>query len=102
MKVLTPGHRYELSSHAGGAPQVLQFIEKKPVADGTPNMYVVNDGTTNEEVLGMLIDRMNHLQAVMPCVENENAVKHLAMAYECMYRRNLDRSIRGVEGTHVP
>ena len=102
MKVLTPGHKYELEAHGGGAAQTLQFIEKRPVADGTPGMFIVNDGTTNEEVLAMLIDRMNHLQATMPCAENENAVTHLAMAYECMYRRNMDRKIRGVEGMHVP
>ena len=102
MKVLSPGHRYALEAHCGGEPQEIQFVEKKPIPDGTPGMFLVRDGTTNEEVIAMLMDRMNHMQATLPCVENENAIKHLAMAYECLYRRSLDRSIRRVEGTTAP
>lgn len=61
MKVLTAGYKYRLESFEGGSPQEIQFIEKVPIAQGEPELRTVNDGTTNEEVLAMLIDRAKHL-----------------------------------------
>ena len=65
MKVLTQGHKYVLNNFENESDgQTIQFIEKqlllgefaKDATDGT--MVTINDGTTNEEVLAMLIDRM--------------------------------------------
>src|SRR5262245_22230250 len=121
MKVLTPGHKYELSQFetisdikplkglalesylvsqlieklpaseaatnavvASSAltqsllekeygHQTLQFIEKSTdpsgvgMGDDGVTLYTVNNGTTNEEVLEMLIDRVKYLQAKFPC-----------------------------------
>lgn len=101
MQVITPGHRYALTE-TDGQPQVIQFIEKVPEEEGSPKMRTVHTGTTNEEVIGMLIDRIHHLQSVMPCPENDTAVKHLALAYDALYGRTLERQRRGVEGQHTP
>lgn len=66
MKTVTEGHKYELESFEGGPSQTIQFIEKvKSDEEGT--FQTVNDGTTNEEVLAMLIDRVGSLQAKFPC-----------------------------------
>lgn len=61
MKILTPGHRYELSNfdNPGHPGQVLQFIEKVPLTgEGVPEgaLKTVNDGTTNEELLRVLTE----------------------------------------------
>ena len=61
MQVITTGHKYELASFEGGPAQTLQFIEKVPTAEGSKELRTVNDGTTNEEVLKVLIDRLQYL-----------------------------------------
>lgn len=103
MKTLTAGYKYELKNfEAQDQPgQVIQFIEKVPVAVGGAELRTVNDGTTNEEVLRMLIDRMNSLQAKFPCRENAIVTTHLETALLWLEKRTSDRKARGVEGKHV-
>lgn len=100
MKNLTPGHRYELESFDGGHPQVLQFIEKCQSNDGAYTRFVtLNDGTTNEEVLEVLIDRLQFLQAKASCRENAIVITKLEEALMWLNKRTADRKARGVEGT---
>lgn len=76
-KVIVEGHCYELENFEDKeAPgQVLQFIHKQQTeGDG---LQTLKDGTTNEEILGVLIDRMNYLQAKFPCRENAIAITKL-------------------------
>lgn len=106
MKTLTPGHKYELENfEAKDRPgQVIQFIEKRldPLADQPAALVTINDGTTNEEVLRVLIDRMNFLQHKFPCRENACAITKLDEALMWLEKRTRDRVARGVEGTHKP
>lgn len=112
MKTLTPGHKYELANFENKeAPgQVLQFIEKKSelasitgqqVPNGGPPLVTVNDGTTNEEVLAMLIDRLQFLQRLLPSRETAIAVTHIETALLWLKARTKDRIDRGVEGKHA-
>lgn len=108
MKILTVGHRYELDNFdRPEAPgQTLQFIEKRPYAhapDGGPTtqLETVNDGTTNEEVLAILIDRLNTLNAKFSCRENAIAITHIETALLWLNKRTADRKARNVEGTHA-
>lgn len=119
MKIITPGHKYELAQHESfgldGCPvQTIQFIEKKEVpvvADGDAagdvpkpgiQLVTVNDGTTNEEVFKMMIDRMEFLQAKMACDENEIVIRHLKLCLEKLNYRTAARKARAVEGTSAP
>ena len=109
MKTITPGHKYELENfeQKDKPGQVIQFIEKqtsiKSAADGYMNatLVTVNDGTTNEEVLRVLIDRMNSMQAKFPCRENAIVTTHLETALLWLEKRTADRKARGVEGKHL-
>lgn len=103
MKTLTVGHKYELENfEAKDQPgQVIQFIEKAPVTEGSPELRTVNDGTTNEEVLRVLIDRMNSMQAKFPCRENAIVTTHLETGLLWLEKRTADRKARGVEGKHI-
>lgn len=105
MKILTPGHRYELENFEAKAKdssgQVLQFIERTPVAEGHPELHTVRDGTTNEELLRVLIDRMHSLQAKFPCRENAIATTHFETGLLWLEKRTADRKARGVEGKHI-
>lgn len=106
MRILTPGHKYELENHEqpmGVPKQTLQFIEKAPAGEGFPagSLITVNEGTTNEEVLRVLIDRMNSMQAKFPCRENAIVTTHLETALLWLEKRTADRKTRGVEGKHL-
>lgn len=108
MKVLDLGHRYSLENfEAKDKPgQVIQFIEKVPLLrDGqalpSGDLITVNDGTTNEDVLRVLIDRLNHLQSKFPCRENAIAITHIETALLWLEKRTTDRMERGVEGKQL-
>ena len=100
MKVITNGHRYELENFEGKDQpgQTIQFIEKTPVIEGSAELLTVNDGTTNEEVLCVLIDRLQTMNAKFPCRENAIVLTHLDTALLWLYKRTNDRKARGVEG----
>ena len=95
MKTITSGHKYELEHFEDRTKhQVIQFIEKA----GEPLM-TVNDGTTNEEVLAMLIDRLKFLSAKLPSRETSIAITKCEEALLWLNKRTADRKARGVEGT---
>lgn len=106
MQAITPGHEYLLNDLDPSAPgQILHFIHKEPrvLGDGLGKEFTdfvtVHSGTTNEEVLAMLIDRLNHLQAKASCRENALAITKLEEALMWLNKRTADRKARGVEGT---
>lgn len=102
MNIITPGHKYELENFenksVGG--QTIQFIQKEPkgVDDG---LITIHDGTTNEELLAMLIDRMSYLQNKFPCRENAIVITKLEESLMWLNKRTQDRINRGVEGKHI-
>ena len=95
------GHKYGLYNVDGGDPQVLQFIQKTPVAGDKRDLVTVVNGTTNETVIAVLIDRLQFLGGVLPSEENERAVFHLKEALIVLNQRTADRKARGVEGTYI-
>lgn len=103
MKVYVEGHRYELSNfEATKEPgQVIQFIQKTPIGGTDGELRTVADGTTNEEVLEMLIDRISYLQAKFPCKENACCITHLQEGLMWLEKRTKDRVKRNVEGKHL-
>lgn len=100
MRVIDPGHRYGLeSADMGGDEQILQFVEKAPKAPGSTELELLINGTTNDEVLAVLIDRVEFLQERLPCIENGQILHHLREARDLVLQRTKDRQERGVEGT---
>lgn len=101
MKILTPGHKYELANfdNPQREGQVIQFIEK----EGGPatQLTLINDGTTNEEVLSMLLDRLIFLNGKLPSWQTGIAIAKIEEALEYLNKRTEDRRSRGVEGTHA-
>lgn len=98
--VLTPGHLYALPYfEPESILQTVQFIHKQPRPMGELGETIAN-GTTNEAVLDMLIDRMGSLQSKFPCRENAIVITHLEEALMWLEKRTRDRKARGVEGKH--
>lgn len=102
MKVITEGHKYELANFENKeqAGQTIQFIEKRPVDPSSTVLETVNDGTTNEDLIEVLLDRLNYLNGKFPCRENAIAITHLDTALLWLNKRTNDRLKRGVEGSN--
>lgn len=85
MKVIIPGTWYEFDK----VNQRIAFMNKN-----TP-------GTTNEEVIEVLIDRINFLQGQVPCKENEKVLTHLQTARDILVSRSQKRVEQGVQNTEA-
>lgn len=101
MKVLIEGHRYELENFEDKeAPgQELQFIQKE-FRSQDEKLVTVSDGTTNEDVLFVLINRLEEMGKKFPCKENVHAVTHLKESLWWLNERTRERKSRNVEGKH--
>lgn len=121
MKVLQKGIKYLLGSIDGTNDQELVFMSKQSnrefheekAGESLPDYFfealdidpdevnLVQDGTSNEEVLKVLIDRTETLNEKVHSDENEEALDHLRAALEAFRRRTAARRSRGVQGTTV-
>jgi hypothetical protein len=101
MQVIRDGHKYRLDGFEGCVIQELQFIEKVPVNKESTELKTVYDGTTNEEVLRMLINRMQYLQSAFPCRENAIVITKLEESLMWLEKRTADRVARKVEGKQI-
>ncbi len=83
MKTVVPGYIYELASHKpNGVAQVLEFVHKSATAAGDHTLQEVEDGTTTEEVIMVLMDRLTFLNAKLPSAHNSRAIFHLRRALD--------------------
>lgn len=82
MKVLDPGHRYELDhldSEHGFTCERLQFVKR--IGEKFPgNQEPRYEGTTTQEVIRALIDRTKYVNAQRPSVHNLQAIRDLRSA----------------------
>lgn len=100
MKVLVEGHLYEVPNfeNKGKEGQLIQFIQKEPKEEGSTELVTVSDGCTNEDLLGVVIDRLSFLQSKFPCKENACAITHLQEAKMWLEERTRNRVAKQVEG----
>lgn len=82
---LDPAHIYEVSGN-----QLIKFIKR---VDGE----LLWEGTTNEELLTVLIDRTKALDEKFPCRENAMAITKLEEALLWFNERTAKRIAQGVE-----
>lgn len=102
MKIFTEGHRYIAENFENTEEgQLIQFIQKEPVSEGSTELKTIIDGTTNEELLEVLINRMQYLQGKFPCRENEIAITKLEESLMWLNKRTSDRQKRNVEGKQI-
>lgn len=102
MNVLLRGYRYELEDFEGPYVQPLNFIHKERDLD-SDTFSTVSDGTTNEEVLRVLIDRLRFLnEEKIACRQNSIAITKLEEALMWLEHRTAERREREVEGTPLP
>jgi hypothetical protein len=100
MEELIPGHKYAVAHFDNPEDStIIQFIHKD-VSDKTGELETITDGTTNEELIKVLITRLTYLDNKFPSNFNRASIKALNAALRNLERRTKDRVERGVEGKH--
>ncbi len=93
MKIINPGHIYELRQLGDDKTQVIKFVKRSSRAVQHPEEW---PGLQTQEVLRALIDRTIFLDNILPCKETEEALKCLRFAlyfYEVRaYRRKKSKT----------
>lgn len=97
MKVIKAGHEYNLYNFEKcpnpAGYQAIVFVEMDQ-----DNTY--HDGTTNEEMVEVLLNRMQYLNHKFPCNDNVKIIGCLETISECLEHRTKLREQQGVEGKH--
>ena len=70
--------------------------------DGAVQKVGGRNGWQNEELLAVLINRMNYLQGKFPCRENAIVITKLEEALLWLEKRTSSRQKQGVEGHDLP
>ena len=87
MRVIDPGHEYLVDNLDGEmAPQRIVFVKR---FRGVAN----HPGTTNQELLRVLIDRATFLNAELPSPMTDQIIEHLQMALVLHEARALARKV---------
>ena len=85
MIVINKGHLYKLKHLDGNGFQVLQFVDRGHGRDC--------QGTTNQEALRVLIDRVKFLHAEKPHEVNPKILQHLRMALVLHEARAIEQKV---------
>lgn len=94
MKVIDPGHEYDLDSLDGEQANRLIFVKRE--GEKYPGNIGHHLGTTMQEVLRALIHRAIYVNGQTFCVETERAIYHMTSALyemECRAARRHGREI---------
>lgn len=83
MKIIEPGHIYQLQHLDGSGAGMLVFVNRE---DGTEH-----EGTQTQEVLRALIDRTKHCDGCLRWEGNDKIIEHLRMALVLHETRALER-----------
>ena len=90
MKVIDPGHFYELNGFDGGRQLVLRFMKR--VGEGYPhNTEPPYPGTNCQEVIRALIDRVKYLNMQIPHPQNDVILEGLRAALTAFEVRAAER-----------
>lgn len=107
MTVLQEGYKYRLEylepikDYTVDRFDTIQFIYKTPIHPSSEELVTSINGTTNEEVLKVLIHRLNYLQSKNPSRENAIVIIKLEESLMWLNKRTDDRKNRGVEGKQI-
>lgn len=73
MKIVDPGHSYEVDVYDGiGGTESIVFMKRQ--GPGFPGNVGENPGTNCQELIRVLIDRLKYLNNQIPCHDNLRAI----------------------------
>jgi hypothetical protein len=87
MRVIVPGHVYTVQNVDGPGEQTIKFVKRLPKNE--PN----EAGILMQELLRVLIDRVNFLNEQVPCHENITILENLRESFVLLESRASRRKI---------
>lgn len=75
MRVLDLGHTYELDTLDGGGTELLLFVKRNNPPEKFPGNKSAYPGTTIQEVMRAVIDRLKYVNNQVPCEETALSVE---------------------------
>lgn len=101
MKVLDPGHRYELAALDGDAVQTVQFVKRDFPPERYPGNVGSYSGTTMQECLRALIDRAEYVNRQTHSPQTTMAAYYMRVSLYYLEERAARRHGLGFEGFSV-
>ena len=103
MKVLIDGYKYEMDNFEPGSPfQTIQFIHKvTDIEFGELGCVVIRNGSTNEDIINILIHRLRFQYDRLPAKETLEAIDCLVCAQYRLKSRGGDMTSLGPEGKSI-
>jgi hypothetical protein len=93
MKVIDPGHRYEVKNVDGKGRQTVQFVKRRGWDAELLPEDQREEGIQSQELLRVLIDRTIYLHTEQPWQENVKIIHHLRDALRLYESRAARRHI---------
>ena len=91
MKVIEPGHIYEVFNNGAPGSQIITFINTEEGSE--------HPGAISQEFIRVLIDRLKHKDGRNTCIENGDLIYHFRMALLNYEARAYRRKIAELNGT---
>jgi len=89
VKVLDPGHRYELPHLDGSGTTLLTFVKRE--GEAYPGNVGHHEGVIMQDVLRALIDRAGYVDRQIPCADTDAALMSMKLACFLLERRAASR-----------
>lgn len=104
MKIIDVGHKYELLAIDGKVKQTLTFVKRKGL--NYPGNKTAHPGTTIQDVVHCLSNRIRYLNNQIPCVENEVILANLQtillmLEQRASKRHNIDLEVKTLEALEM-
>lgn len=92
MKVIDPGHSYELTNIDGSGSNFLTFVKRE--GPGFPGNVGHHEGTNLQEVIRVLIDRVKYLNNQIYDERNNAIIRYLRLSLMYLEHRAAERHNR--------
>jgi hypothetical protein len=87
VRIIDPGHRYQLNTLDGDVNEVLTFVKRDSPAEKYPGNTGHYAGTTTQEVLRACLDRIRYVNNQIPDDDNLLVIQGLRQCITALERR---------------
>lgn len=99
MRIVDPGHEYEVDSLDGPAPQRIVFVKRE--GSMYPGNVGHHAGTTTQELLRVCIDRLLYVNRQIACAESEACIGLLRSAILLLEVRAKRRKAKSLDAKRL-
>jgi hypothetical protein len=99
VRVIEPGHVYEVQNVDGDGTQRIEFVRRRDDEAAMLPQEARHEGILTQELMRVCIDRTLYLNAEAPCAENVTIIDNLR---ECLKLYEMRAARRSIEKLPMP